>query len=261
MRVNPTGNMNCLLEAAASLWLGGRRRVMTEPPEEEVMSAQDGLEQCRRNMEGRERELQGIAIRLASEALAKRKQGDALMARSKLMERRRVMKRLERLRQGLELVDTQLDAIKSSELDKEIMLTLKASTNAMRKAGINLGIQEVESVMSELDEQMREAQDVTSVLSNPLILTGQQAGTSGVQLEDADLDAELDLLEAAGGNSELDTSLNTTKVGMRTHGMIKDASLIIAPYHSPAAPAPSVVMQSPEQANSQNLLIDNAAAE
>lgn len=158
------------------------------------MSAQDGLEQCRRNMEGRERELQEVTTRLAAEALAKRKQGDSLMARSKLMERRRVMKRLERLRQGLELVDTQLDAIKSSELDKEIMLTLKASTNAMRKAGINLGIQEVENVMSELDEQMREAHDVTSVLSNPLImLSGQQGGMmgGGAQLEDAELDAEL----------------------------------------------------------------------
>ena len=194
--------MNCLLEAAASVWLGGRRRVMTEPPEEDVMSAQDGLEQCRRNMEGRERELQEVTTRLAAEALAKRKQGDSLMARSKLMERRRVMKRLERLRQGLELVDTQLDAIKSSELDKEIMLTLKASTNAMRKAGINLGIQEVENVMSELDEQMREAHDVTSVLSNPLImLSGQQGGMmgGGAQLEDAELDAELDLLEQSSG--------------------------------------------------------------
>ena len=30
---------------------------MTEPPEEEVVTAQEGLEQCRRNMEAREREL------------------------------------------------------------------------------------------------------------------------------------------------------------------------------------------------------------
>lgn len=191
--------MNCLLEAVASLWLGGRRRVMTEPPEEEVMTAQDGLEQCRRNMEGRERELQGLMFRLAEEAVLKRKQGDTLMARSKLLERRRVQKRLERLRHGLDLVDTQLDAIKTSELDKEIMLTLKASTNAMRKAGINLGVQEVEGVMAELDEQMREAQDITSVLTNPL--TAQQGtGMGGIVLEDADLDAELDLLEAVGGS-------------------------------------------------------------
>jgi hypothetical protein len=178
--------MNCLLEAAASLWLGARRRVMTEPPEEEVMTAQEGLEQCRRNMEGRERELLAHTTRLSEEALLKKRQGDVLAARGKLLERRRVQKRLERLRHGLDLVDTQLDAIKTSELDKEIMLTLKASTNAMRKAGITLGVQEVENVMSELDEQMREVQDITEVLANPL-----NAGP-----EEADLDAELDLLDA-----------------------------------------------------------------
>jgi hypothetical protein len=105
------------------------------------------------------------------------------------VERRRCGKRLERLRHGLELVDSQLDAIKTSELDKEIMLTLKASTAAMRKAGINLGVQEVESVMTELDEQMREVQDITSVLATPML-----AGAGGA--EEADLDAELDLLEA-----------------------------------------------------------------
>ena len=181
--------MNCLLEAAASLWLGARRRVMTEPPEEEVVTAQEGLEQCRRNMEARERELLGLVDRLTEEALAKRRAGDALAARSKILERRRVQKRLERLRHGLDLVDTQLDAIKTSELDKEIMLTLKASTNAMRKAGITLGVQEVENVMSEMDEQMREVQDITEVLSNPLNALGP---------EEADLDAELDLLDALG---------------------------------------------------------------
>jgi septation ring formation regulator EzrA len=179
--------MNCLLEAVASVWLGVRRRVVTEPPEEEVVTAHDGLEQCKRNMEAREREhLQAVA-RLGEEALVKKRAGDVVAARGRLQERRRVQKRLERLRHGLDLVDTQLDAIKTSELDKEIMLTLKASTSAMRKAGITLGVQEVETVMSELDEQMREAQDITEVLANPL---NPSAG------EDADLDAELDLLEA-----------------------------------------------------------------
>jgi paraquat-inducible protein B len=106
------------------------------------------------------------------------------------VERRRCGKRLERLRHGLELVDSQLDAIKTSELEKEIMLTLKASTSAMRKAGITLGVQEVENVMSELDEQMREVQDITEVLANPLNASGP---------EEADLDAELDMLDALGG--------------------------------------------------------------
>jgi hypothetical protein len=190
--------MNCLLEAVASLWMSARRQVITEPPEEEVMTAQEGLEQCRRNMEGRERELQALIMRLSDEALTKKREGDVPTARAKLLERRRVQKRLERLRHGLELVDSQLDAIKTSELDKEIMLTLKASTAAMRKAGISLGVQEVENVMSELDEQIREVQDVTQVLAAPLVPMGGE--------EAADLDAELDLLEAVAPQAEQPTA-------------------------------------------------------
>ena len=186
-------DMNCFLEAMATLWMTARRQVITEPIEEEVVSAHEGLEQCRRNMEGRERELQVVIMRLSEEALTHKRTGDVLTARAKLIERRRCNKRLERLRHGIELVDTQIDAIKTSELDKEIMLTLKASTSAMRKAGINLGVQEVETVMSEIDEQMREVQDITDVLSNPLL---SQGGSISTLVEDSDLDAELDLLEA-----------------------------------------------------------------
>ena len=101
-----------------------------------------------------------------------------------MLERRRALGRLDKLRGGLNLVDSQLDAIKTSELDKEIMVTLKASTTAMKKAGIGVAIKEAESMMGELDEHMREVQDVTLVLANPL---------GGEDPED--LDAELAWLE------------------------------------------------------------------
>ena len=216
--------MNCLLEAAASLWMGVRRRVVTEPPEEEVMTAHESLEQCRRNMEARERELLVVVSRLSDEALANKRAGDVLAARSRLQERRRVQKRLERLRHGLDLVDTQLDAIKTSELDKEIMLTIKASTTAMRKAGITLGVQEVENVMSELDEQMREVQDITDVLTNPL--NGPNSLLQSA--EEADLDAELDLLEAVGD-------------GMSVVVPGKTAS-VVAAHPVPDEPAPAAMV-------------------
>jgi hypothetical protein len=206
--------MNCLLEAVASLWLGARRRVMTEPPEEEVVTAQEGLEQCRRNMEGRERELLSLSERLSGEALTLKRGGDVLAARAKLLERRRVQKRLERLRHGLDLVDTQLDAIKTSELDKEIMLTLKASTTAMRKAGINVGVQEVENVMSEMDEQMREVQDITDVLATPL--------NGPPSLDDVELDAELDLLDA------VDVSLVSPEPALRVETPVALPAALVA---------------------------------
>ena len=101
-----------------------------------------------------------------------------------MVERRRALNRLDKLRGGLNLVDSQLDAIKTSELDKEIMVTLKASTVAMKKAGIGVAIKEAESMMGELDEHMREVQEVTTVLGNPL-----------TNEDGEDLDAELAWLE------------------------------------------------------------------
>jgi hypothetical protein len=239
--------MNCLLEAVASIWLGGRRRVMTEPPEEEVVTAQEGLEQCRRNMENRERDLQGLAARLADEAVSKKKQGDLTTARSRLSERRRVVKRLERLRHSLDLVDTQLDAIRTSELDKEIMLTLKASTNAMRKAGINLGVQEVENVMSEMDEQIREVHDVTSVLAGPAGVLG--GGGGAFPSDEADLDAELDLLEAIGTSVPNSTTVyqHQQHISMDNNSRMMSTLLI--------TPSLDVVV-SPPQANNNLIIAD-----
>ena len=83
-------------------------------------------------------------------------------------------------------MDSQLDAIKTSELDKEIMLTLRASTTAMKKAGIGVAVSEAESMMGELDEHIKEVEGVTSVLANPLNYADDDAD---------ELDAELAWLE------------------------------------------------------------------
>ena len=177
--------MNCFLESLASAWLVTRRRLVPEPIEEEVMTAQDGLEQCRKNMEERAVELRELVAKLGHEVVSKRRANDMSTAKSKLLERKRAQKRLDRLRNGIDLVDSQLDAIRTSELDKEIMMTLKASTNAMRKAGIGVAVQDIENVMTELDEHIREAQDVTTALSNPLNVN---------DMGDMDLEAEINMM-------------------------------------------------------------------
>jgi hypothetical protein len=177
--------MNCLLEAVAGAYLTVRARLMADPVEEEVYSAADSLESCRRTMEGREREYLEESRKLGAAALAMKKAGNFTAARARILDRRRVVKRIEKLRHGLLLVDSQLEAIRTSELDKEIMLTLRASTSAMKKAGIGVQIEEAERVMTDLDDTMNRTQDLTSVLSGPLAYAE----------EDAELDAELEWLE------------------------------------------------------------------
>jgi predicted small metal-binding protein len=179
-------------EALAALWINTKKQIMREPMEQQVFTAQDNLEQCKRTMEQREKELQETVIKLAKEAISKKKAGDVTAARLKLRERERCIKRLDKLHNSLNIIETQLDAIKSSELDKEIMLSLKASTVAMKKAGISVNANEVENVMSELDDHVREMQDVTTILSNPLMSGG--SGSMNSMDDEDELDSELERL-------------------------------------------------------------------
>ena len=177
--------MNCLLETLASVYLTARARLMADPVEDEVYSAQDSLENCRRTMEGREFEFLEESRKLAGAALAARRAGNQVGARARVLERRRVVRRLEKLRNGMGLVDAQLEAIRSSELDREIMLTLKASSSAMKKAGIGAEAINVEQVMGELDDTIRETQEISNALAVPLVCDD----------DDQELDAELEWLE------------------------------------------------------------------
>ena len=178
--------MNCMLEALAGAYLTLRARLLPEPIEAEVYSAQDGLESCRKSMELRELEYLEEARKLGAAALQANRAGNKVMARAKVLERRRVAKRLEKLRNGMSLVDAQIEAIRMSELDREIMESLRASASAMKKAGIGAAVKDAERLLGEMDEQIRDTHDLTSVLAGPL---------GPVDEEEAELDLELEWLE------------------------------------------------------------------
>lgn len=179
--------MNCFLETVASMWLMSRRSLGLRTPVYEDETIQESLEGCRMSLEGKESELVEACRRLAREALRRRQQGDPVGAKTKLMERRRGLKRLEKLRNNLTLVAGQIDELQNTELDRELMQTLLASSAALKRAGVGRGVQEAEDVMSQLEEQMRESSELTSVLSGPL-----------QDDVDFDLDEELELLGKEG---------------------------------------------------------------
>lgn len=176
---------NFCFEAIASVWLHTKRQIMKEPIEQQIMESQDSLEQTKRNIEIRECELSEAVSRLTKEAVMRKRKGDVSGARVKMMERARSIKDLKKMQAMLNTIETQLDAIKTCELEKEIMKSLKASSSALKKAGIGVNVNEVESVMSELDDHIKEIQDKTTVLSNPI---------NGMYEDDSELDAELNEL-------------------------------------------------------------------
>ena len=88
----------------------------------------------------------------------------------------------------------------SSDL-KELMNTLKASSAALKKAGVGTGVKEAEAVMSELDEQMREASELTQVLSNQTLELDMEF----------DLEEELESLLQDNNDSEKTISISNKK--------------------------------------------------
>jgi hypothetical protein len=142
--------MNCLFEALAEIYLRTRARFIPEL-EDTICDAEENLEACRTNLLAKDRELSTRCTDLARDALRRRNAGDLPAARLHLQERRRCSARLDKLRNGVALLDKQLDALRSSELDKELMHSLRVSTQAMKKAGIGIGVEEAEKVMIEAE--------------------------------------------------------------------------------------------------------------
>jgi hypothetical protein len=177
---------NVCFEAIASAWIYSKQRVVKEPVEHEVYAAQDHMIQTKHSMEMKEKELVDIIYRLAKEALAKKKIGDMYAAKQKINERARNLKSLQRLRNGIAILSTRLDELKASELDKEIVNSLKASCDALKRAGVGVNIEDVERVMDDFDEQMHNAQNITAILEAPV--------TATIDDNDAELQAELDRL-------------------------------------------------------------------
>ena len=242
--------MNCLYETVAGAYIRVRSRFVPAI-RDDLGEAEESLEACRANLASKEREAAAQCAASTRAALARRKAGDIGGAKFHLQvqllrlvflvsvvtyvfsqERKRAVARLDKVRNGIALLDKQLDALRSSELDKELMSSLRASSQAMKRAGIGMDAEEAEKVMNELEDQIHEASEVTNVLATPLTVAA-----GGGDLEDADLallgladvDAELGLIEQE--DSLLLGGLPDLLVDQ----------LPDAPGHDPARPAPAPV--------------------
>ena len=61
-----------------------------------------------------------------------------------------------------------------SELDKVMVATIKQSTAAMKRAGINGTIQEAETAMNELEDHVKDIHDLNALLAAPLVTDDEE---------------------------------------------------------------------------------------
>lgn len=199
--------MNCFLETTAFLYLFMRDRLVAPPAENMLETSEDSLLSVKRSLQRREAALVSEAHTVAKEAQRRRRDGDIPGARSKIMEWKRTRGRLGTVRGNMAVVEKQLDVVQNSELQREIMESLRTSTAAMRKAG--LAVDDVENVMSDLDSGMRESAEVMQAMSTNTMLFSADASD---ELDESDL-ADLELVD-----SELASimTMSTPAAGART---------------------------------------------
>ena len=96
----------------------------------------------------RERQLSKRIEVLTKEAVARKKVGDIVGAKKRLVDRKRLSVQLERLISSISIIDMHINTIEGTELNKSILQTLKASADAMKKMGINSsGVEGVENIV------------------------------------------------------------------------------------------------------------------
>lgn len=183
--------MDCLLESLAGVYIAGMRYVAPQNllPDSDDDDTNSNLESCLSNLRTRESELSEGIARLGKEAVQCKRVGDLQGAKSRMQERHRFMKRVERLRSSSHMITSQIDLLRNQQLDRELMQSLKLSASTLKKSGATLQVKTAEDVMSEFEEQFHEVNELSSVLSKPI----------AADFMDMDFEQELAELEAEVG--------------------------------------------------------------
>lgn len=137
------------------------------------------------------------------------------------MERNRVALQLSKISNTITVIESQILAIESSEWNKSIVEALRDSTNAMKKMNSGVPINEIEDIVSELEQQLDNASEVTKLLSATDMPGISNSMTNS--LTDMDLDEELDaLLLDDEGVREVAESTRAAKAAKKSGSGIAD---------------------------------------
>jgi hypothetical protein len=95
---------------------------------------------------------------------------------------------LKKVRDGfvgrVSTVELQIEALENSDFNRNMLNTMQNTADTMRKMGLDKGLSQADSVISELEENMQLAGDMTQSLSSPIV--------TDCYMNDDEMDAELD---------------------------------------------------------------------
>lgn len=159
----------CMMELIAGAWVNAyhaafRGSVSVENEEAEVRMSliQHDLGSCAQRLHAREAELDARIEELTRDAIARKRSKDISGAKRRLVERKRVQSQRDSIANSLSIVEMHINTIEGTELNRSILETLRASGDALRRLGAaSGGIEEVERIVSDVEQQVDAASEIT----------------------------------------------------------------------------------------------------
>lgn len=190
---------------------------------------QQDLQTCRMKMDEQEQTLTRRVHELSKEAFDRRCRNDKAGAIRKLRERQRVGTQLTRVQSTLALLDMHTHAVEGAEMDHTIIETLRASTDALKRIGVDSGIKDAEQVVEDVRTQMEKAMEITNTLLDPngigeIMSTSMQG--SGY-ISEADLEAELNqLMDDEGSEADFLNKLRASASEDASHSSLQPPTML-----------------------------------
>lgn len=156
---------------------------------EKPPTSQEAIQQLRDTTEMLQKKSEFLEKKIDNEVQIAKKHGtkQKRLAIAALKRKKRYEKQLQNIDGTLSTVEFQLEALQNAQSNKQVLDTMKAGAQALKKAHGNMSPDDVHDLMDDISEQQEVADEITGALSTGI--------GHGEEIDEDDLLAELEELE------------------------------------------------------------------
>ena len=178
--------MSGCMRAIASVWVGTLRCTRMFDDKEAITahavnSLMKSICQLKEQEDGLTKELSELTTQIKSKRSLGMKALKPLLLKSK---QKRV--KLTQIVKKRESFEHHLDLLNNNELDQTLISTVKQTANAMKSLGLHKQVDDIDTVMADLEDTQLDIKEVTDIMSTRLMREED--------FDDADLEEELNML-------------------------------------------------------------------
>lgn len=201
--------MTYIMKAIASVWIGTLKCFRVHDDREAiaahaVMSLKASIDHLKRQEDDMTRDL---AVVIGEIRTKRAKTSDKAAVRALLIKSKQKRSKLTQVVKKRESFEHHLDVLSNTEMDQELISTVKKTASAMKSLGLNKTIDDVDNIMADLEETQLDMKEVTNIMSSRVAYDDE--------LDDKDLEDELDMIMGMDTENMDSTSLVVKESGRK----------------------------------------------